>query len=74
MMLHSKQILVRLIALVVLGAVTLLGASGCGQTGALYLPSDPAAAQRATLPEILTPGLPAPKQESPASPANSSRP
>ncbi|MBX3658335.1 MAG: lipoprotein [Ramlibacter sp.] len=29
---------------------------GCGQKGPLYLPTDAAAARRATLPETLTPG------------------
>lgn len=32
--------------------VTLLGA--CGQRGPLYIPDTPAAAQRATLPQVLT--------------------
>lgn len=34
------------------------GATGlvaCGQRGALYLPTDPAAAGRATLPQLMTP-------------------
>lgn len=53
-MLSRIQILVRLIALV--GAGALAGAlCGCGQRGPLYLPQDPAAAQRATLPQVLTP-------------------
>ena len=34
------------------------GISGCGQQGALYLPTEPAAARRATLPETLRPGTP----------------
>ena len=29
--------------------------AGCGQKGALYLPTEPAAANRATLPEALNP-------------------
>jgi predicted small lipoprotein YifL len=29
---------------------------GCGQKGALYLPTDPAAKNRATLPGLLLPG------------------
>lgn len=29
--------------------------AGCGQRGPLYLPTDPAAAGRATLPELMTP-------------------
>jgi hypothetical protein len=32
------------------------GLAACGQKGALYLPTDPAASQRATLPQLLTPG------------------
>jgi len=31
--------------------------SGCGQPGALYLPNEPAAARRATLPQTLIPGM-----------------
>jgi len=34
------------------------GLAACGQRGPLYLPTDPAAAQRATLPQLLTPGGP----------------
>ena len=37
------------------------GLSGCGQRGALYLPTEPAAQDRATLPQILTPSLPSRK-------------
>lgn len=33
---------------------TLAVLSACGQKGALYLPTEPAAAQRATLPQVLT--------------------
>jgi predicted small lipoprotein YifL len=33
-------------------------AAGCGQRGPLYLPTEPAATQRATLPQVLTPSLP----------------
>lgn len=37
-------------------AVAVLAATaGCGQRGPLYLPNDPAAAGRATLPEIIVP-------------------
>jgi predicted small lipoprotein YifL len=32
------------------------GLSACGQKGPLYLPTDPAAKNRATLPQVLTPG------------------
>lgn len=38
------------------GAVLVL--AGCGQRGPLYLPTEPAAANRATLPQVLTPGGP----------------
>jgi predicted small lipoprotein YifL len=48
-MLRSFQILVSTIVLVS-GTVSL---SACGQQGSLYLPTDPAAANRATLPETL---------------------
>lgn len=32
--------------------------AGCGQRGPLYLPTEPAAANRATLPQVLIPGTP----------------
>ncbi|HYF17056.1 MAG TPA: lipoprotein [Ramlibacter sp.] len=42
-----------------LGRTCLLGVAavlaGCGQRGPLYLPTDPAAAERATLPQVLSP-------------------
>ncbi|MCA3238556.1 MAG: LPS translocon maturation chaperone LptM [Curvibacter sp.] len=47
--------------------IALLGLAGCGQTGPLYLPTEPAAAQRATLPQALWPVMP-------KKPAQSSRP
>ncbi|OIN91366.1 MAG: hypothetical protein AUJ20_11100 [Comamonadaceae bacterium CG1_02_60_18] len=50
-MLLIRQILGRVF---VLGACTVTVA-GCGQAGALYLPTSPAAANRATLPESLLP-------------------
>lgn len=58
-MLQTNQILVRALTLMGLAAIAasltpLL--SGCGQPGALYLPTEPAAARRATLPETLIPG------------------
>ncbi|QGW81108.1 hypothetical protein GOQ09_05745 [Variovorax paradoxus] len=58
-MLNVRQILVsassRAALMVCIAAVA--GALGaCGQRGPLYLPTDPAAAQRATLPQLLTPG------------------
>jgi len=39
--------------------------SGCGQKGQLYLPTDAAGAQRATLVETLTPASLAPTQTTP---------
>ncbi len=59
-------------------AVALLGLAGCGQTGQLYLPTEPAAANRATLPESLWPVMPKKKPEStttdPQTPATNSSP
>lgn len=58
-MLNVRQILVsprvRAVLMVCLAAGT-TGLAACGQKGALYLPTDPAAGQRATLPQLLTPG------------------
>lgn len=48
---NVRQILVSAIGLVLIGVA--LG--GCGQKGALYLPTEPAARDRATLPELLLP-------------------
>ena len=50
-MLLFRQILVSTFVLG-MGAVTL---TACGQQGPLYLPTEPAAAHRATLPETLLP-------------------
>ena len=50
-MLNVSQILVKGIGLAVLG----VGLAGCGQRGPLYLPTDPAAANRSTLPQTLLP-------------------
>ncbi|MBS0494695.1 MAG: lipoprotein [Proteobacteria bacterium] len=61
-MLRAHQILARTIALA-LSAVAL----GCGQRGPLYLPTEPAAAQRATLPETLNPA--APRAPAPTTPS-----
>ncbi|MHA7599474.1 LPS translocon maturation chaperone LptM [Alicycliphilus sp. T452] len=62
-MLRARQILVRTIALALSAA-----ALGCGQRGPLYLPTEPAAAQRATLPETLNPA--APRATAPAAPSS----
>ncbi|MBT9505980.1 lipoprotein [Rhodoferax sp.] len=48
-MFRNIQILVSTIALGICTVVLV----GCGQQGALYLPTEPAAAKRATLPETL---------------------
>ncbi|MGJ7580587.1 LPS translocon maturation chaperone LptM [Variovorax sp. RHLX14] len=52
-MLKVRQILVSAAGLFVLG----VGLAGCGQKGELYLPTDPAAANRATLPSLLRPSF-----------------
>lgn len=44
---------------VVLVAASALILCGCGQKGSLYLPTEPAAAGRATLPQSLIPSFPA---------------
>lgn len=54
-MLRATQILVRTIAL----AASAAALAACGQRGPLYLPTDPAASERASLPETLKPNLPA---------------
>jgi predicted small lipoprotein YifL len=38
-------------------AAALASVAGCGQRGPLYLPTDPAAASRATLPQVLIPDV-----------------
>jgi predicted small lipoprotein YifL len=48
-------------------AAVLLAVVACGQKGALVLPSDPAAQNRATLPQILSPAQPASAPSSAAS-------
>jgi predicted small lipoprotein YifL len=50
-MLLFRQILVSTLVL----GVSAVSLTGCGQQGPLYLPTDPAAAKRATLPETLRP-------------------
>lgn len=57
-MLNVRQILVSTRARAALMVCLVAGATGlvaCGQRGALYLPTDPAAAGRATLPQLMTP-------------------
>jgi predicted small lipoprotein YifL len=50
----------------VAGAVGLVA---CGQRGPLFLPTDPAAAGRATLPQLITPDSLRPSSSSEAAPA-----
>lgn len=42
---------------VLAGAAALAALAACGQRGPLYLPNDPAAAGRPTLPQVLIPGI-----------------
>jgi predicted small lipoprotein YifL len=74
-MLNVRQILVTArgrTALMVCIAAAAAGLAACGQRGALYLPTDPAAAQRATLPQLLTPGDRAASDEAAPKPAAAS--
>ncbi|WP_313076108.1 LPS translocon maturation chaperone LptM [Melaminivora sp.] len=58
----------------ILTALAALSAlAGCGQSGPLYLPTEPAAAQRASLPQTLRPG-PATRTAPQAAPAPSASP
>lgn len=57
-----------------MAAVILLVLAGCGQTGALYLPTEPAAANRASLPESLWPVMPSKKREGAAPAASTPAP
>lgn len=69
-MLNVRQILVSAhgrAAFRVCLLITAVALVGCGQSGALYLPKDPAAANRATLPDLLTPRMP--RSADPAAPA-----
>jgi predicted small lipoprotein YifL len=65
-MLKVRQILVSAPALFVLGVVL----AGCGQRGPLYLPTEPAAANRATLPDLLRPGSRTPNATGAPAPAD----
>jgi len=69
-MLKANQILVRSIALAACAA-SLAALSACGQKGPLYLPTDPAAQGRATLPETL--GISS-KPSTTATPADPTKP
>ncbi|MET3917856.1 putative small lipoprotein YifL [Variovorax sp. OAS795] len=55
-------------ALMVCLAASAGGLAACGQRGPLYLPTDPAAAHRATLPQLITPGGPRDTSEAEAAP------
>ena len=59
-----RQILVRGMALL----ATALALAGCGQRGPLHLPTDAAAAQRASLPQSLKNSLPGTNPASPPAP------
>ncbi|PTT18144.1 hypothetical protein DBR12_16690 [Acidovorax sp. HMWF029] len=68
-MLRAPQILVRTLVLAASAAALL----GCGQRGPLYLPTGPAAGQRATLPETLTPSSGSATVPAPAGAASTPR-
>ncbi|MBS0316689.1 MAG: lipoprotein [Proteobacteria bacterium] len=53
---------------VALVAAAALMLCGCGQKGSLYLPTEPAAAGRATLPQALIPTFPASAASAPSAP------
>lgn len=73
-MMDARQILVSAGVRAILGACALalpgLLLAACGQKGPLYMPTDPAAKGRATLPETLRPGLQTPPPAAPASAAS----
>ena len=64
MMLRIRQILVRVVILAA-GAVVL---AACGQKGALFIPTEPAAAHRATLVQSLRPKFATPASAAASSP------
>jgi predicted small lipoprotein YifL len=66
-MLNVHQILVSAAGLALIGVAL----AGCGQRGALYLPTEPAARDRATLPELLKP-TPKPAAPDGSTPSNNS--
>ncbi|MEG0052357.1 MAG: lipoprotein [Comamonas sp.] len=68
-MLRASQILIRTFAL----AASTAALWGCGQRGPLYLPTDPVAAQRATLPETLNPMADQPSKPAPVQPQPATR-
>lgn len=52
--------------------LALLLLAGCGQRGPLYLPTEPAAAQRASLPQSLDPTAPS-RADAPSTPPTPQR-
>ena len=82
-MLRTSRILVSALNHGVCTGIALLmlwALAGCGQTGALYLPPEPAAATRATLPASLWPVMPKKKESAdagagtPAPPTEAAKP
>ncbi len=69
-MLRIRQILVS-VGTLAFGTVVL---TACGQKGALYIPTEPAAAHRATLLQTLRPGTPTPAASAPRPAAPTSSP
>jgi len=63
-MLKVRQILVSALGLALIG----VGLTACGQRGALYLPTDPVAKDRTTLPGLLLPTPPATTSQDAAAP------
>ncbi|MDP2769083.1 MAG: lipoprotein [Giesbergeria sp.] len=69
-MLRAIQILVSALTL----ASSVASLSACGQRGPLFLPTDAAAQQRATLTQTLTPGASDPTAPPPSAPASTATP
>jgi predicted small lipoprotein YifL len=65
-MLNVRQILMSTLGLCALG----VGLAGCGLKGPLYLPTDPAAANRATLPSLIVPSTSRSNAATPAAPSD----
>jgi predicted small lipoprotein YifL len=57
-MLNASRLIGKSTARLLIFGAAVLCIAACGQKGNLYLPTDPAAAQRATLVDTLTPGRP----------------
>lgn len=76
-MLQTPRILVRALSHAVPAVIAtgvLLALTGCGQTGNLYLPKEPAAAGRATLPQSMWPAMPDKKAGDTPTPGQSPAP